>query len=148
MKSMLQSSLMKYSISFAKRFFSLLTWQKKYTQFLNTNAWLYDISPHSVWVGGWCLMQAAWVNNGSMRQPNVKWQQRRKFKARLFHLFKVVKSRKNDVVPSSDETHCRQQLQNQGFGSVESNGKIRYTRRWADNTGVSILWCAHLGFLL
>lgn len=66
----------------------------------------------------------------------------------LFHLSKVVKSRKNDVVPSSDETHCCQQLQNQGFGSVESNGKIRYICRWADNIGVSILWCAHLGFLL
>lgn len=36
MKSMLQSSLMKYSISFPKRFFSLLTWQKEYMHiFLN-----------------------------------------------------------------------------------------------------------------
>lgn len=42
----------------------------------------------------------------------------------LFHLFKIVKGRENDVVSSSDETHGSQQLQNKSFGpaTTEEDG--------------------------
>lgn len=45
-------------------------------------------------------------------------------KKKLFHLFKIVKGRENDVVSSSDETHGSQQLQNKSFGpaTTEEDG--------------------------
>lgn len=52
-----------------------------------------------------------------------------------FHLFEVVKSRKNDVMSSSDKTHGGQQLQHKGFGPaaalegsvLDTHGPITHT---------------------
>lgn len=53
-----------------------------------------------------------------MRQMQCTKVTPHKKKKKMFHLFEVVKSRKNDVMSSSDKTHGSQQLQHKGFGSV------------------------------
>ncbi len=48
---------------------------------------------------------------------------------RISYLFEMVKSSKDDLVSSSDQTHSGQQLQNQGFGPAECKQKDIYIRK-------------------
>lgn len=65
-------------------------------------------------------------NNGMTKRATVKVERVHcnmitfliKKNPNSFHLFEVVKSRENDVMSSSDETHGSQQLQHEGFGPV------------------------------
>lgn len=152
-KSMLLSSLRKYSMSFSKRFFSLLTCQTIKTcwcafkqlpkpgvhaHFLLkaveycptliakhlTQSYMYDRYAcykydYSAWEGGRCHSQDEWWKRGSLQGLLTK-----SCCHRNIHLLEVVKSRKNDVVSSSDETHGGQQLQHESFGpaTVEDGG--------------------------
>ncbi len=47
----------------------------------------------------------------------------------LSYLFEMVKSSKDDLVSSSDQTHSGQQLQNQGFGPAECKQKDTYIKK-------------------
>lgn len=47
----------------------------------------------------------------------------------LSYLFEMVKSSKDDLVSSSDQTHSGQQLQNQGFGPAECKQNDTYTKK-------------------